>query len=82
LQAKIFDPFDEERVKEWLATPPVKIVLSSELIDTKVGGVPRRVALIFYEEERTVTFHLADSPPPKRRPMTFGDEDAERRRHG
>jgi hypothetical protein len=82
MQAKIFDPYDEARVEAWLAEPPVKLVLSTEMFDTTQGGVARRVALVFYDEERTVHLHVADLPEPKRRAYVFGDEEQERRRHG
>lgn len=82
MQAKIFDPYDEARIEAWLAEPPVKIVLSTELFDTLLGGVERRVALIFYAEERIVHLQVADAHEPKRRPHTFGDEEENQRRHG
>lgn len=57
MRAKLFDPFTEEAVNAWLATAPVKTIHSSQLFElggSTLGGDRRQVALVFYEEERSI----------------------------
>jgi hypothetical protein len=76
MEAKIFDPISEQAINTWLETGSEKIVLSAQVFDTKVGGVERQVALVFYVEERPLG-HPAAAPASSsrlehKRAVTFG----------
>ena len=76
MEAKIFDPISEQAINAWLEAGPEKVVLSAQVFDTKVGGVERQVALVFFVEERPVTSGPASAatpaPPEHKRAVTFG----------
>ena len=55
MDAKIFDPFDEDELSDWMATPPAKEILSAHVFDTALHGAPHQVALVFYSEEHIVS---------------------------
>lgn len=54
MQAKVFDPFSERAVNEWLATIPVKVIHSASVVDTAQDGNARQIALVFYEHEQAL----------------------------
>jgi hypothetical protein len=54
VEAKVFDPMDEDAVKAWLASGPKKELVGASLYKTSAGGVEREVAVVLYVEEHTV----------------------------
>jgi hypothetical protein len=75
MDAKIFDPFDEDELSDWMATPPAKEILSAYVFDTALQSAPRQVALVFYSEEHIVSgsahvepTHPSAAPHPLPRP--------------
>ena len=54
MEAKVFDPMDEQRVQQWLNEQPKKEIVGGSVYLTRSGGVEREVAVVLYVEERTV----------------------------
>jgi hypothetical protein len=55
VEAKVFDPMDEQAVKAWLASGPKKELVGASLYKTSLGGVEREVAVVLYVEEHTIS---------------------------
>ena len=63
MQAKVFDPFTEAAVNDWLATTPAKVIYSANVFDTTLDGHARQVALVFYQEEHELGAQVAVEAP-------------------
>jgi hypothetical protein len=54
VEAKVFDPMDEQKVRQWLAEGAKKEIVGGSVYLTRSGGLEREVAVVLYVEERTV----------------------------
>ena len=69
MRAKLFDPFSEDAINEWLALSPVKEIHSAHLFDRIVDGQPQQVALVFYEEEQEMGCDPSAASAPELSPL-------------
>jgi hypothetical protein len=54
VEAKVFDPMDEQRVRQWLKEGPKKEIVGGSVYLARSGGLERQVGVVLYVEERTI----------------------------
>jgi hypothetical protein len=72
LKVIVFDPADEERMREWMTRGSRKDIIHQAHYLTSVGGTERQVVVALYVEERSPSPAPAPDDSNEERPSAIG----------